>query len=283
MKTGRLSKDEKRFISKMLDTMSIEDIADKLERKIETVEKFVKGTLKEGISGIEQAQYSLEDRPYWAELMLQFDSSELVLFKYHWGRIISQFRDDVFPTEELQVVDVIKLELLMNRCLKSNKSNLEELNVQEAMLRLEREKDRYDQDTDLMMGAQRTIASLRAAQESLNKDYRELQAKKTTMLREIKGTREQRVKRLEDSKTSFPAWVATLMRDPELMKKYGVEMEKMRIAMNNEQTRLGKYHKYEDGQVDRPFLNCDTVNQGDDDKPEETTTTIEPIQENDDE
>jgi len=83
------------------------------------------------------------------------------------------------------------------------------------------------------------------------------------MLREIKGTREQRVKRLEDSKQSFIAWVASLMQDPDLMKTYGIEMEKMRLAMENEKIRLGKFHKYEDGQVDRPFLSADTVTEDD--------------------
>ena len=79
------------------------------------------------------------------------------------------------------------------------------------------------------------------------------------MLREMKGTREQRIKRLEDSKQSFTSWVAALMQDPEKIKKYGIEMEKMRLAMKKEEQRLGAYHKYEDGIVDQPFLTPDTV------------------------
>ena len=58
------------------------------------------------------------------------------------------------------------------------------------------------------------------------------------MLREMKGTREQRIKRLEDSKQSFTSWVASMMQDPELMKNYGIEMEKMKAAMKNESERL---------------------------------------------
>ena len=259
MKTGRLSNDEGRLIARLIDNMTVEDIAVKMDRRVETIEKFVKGTLREGLSGYEEAQYSLEDRPYWIELENQFDHAELELFKYHWSRIISQFRDDVLPTEELQVVDVIKLELLMNRSLKCSKDSIEQLNIHESMLNLEREKDREDQDTDLMISAQRAIAGIRAAQESLNKDYRELQSKKQSMLREIKGTREQRVKRLEDSKQSLVAWVASLMQDPELAKSYGLEMEKMRLAMEREKERLSAFHKYQDGTVDRPFLSVDSV------------------------
>lgn len=269
MKTGRLSKDEKRQIARLIDNMTVEDIAAQLDRRVDAIDKFVKETLRSGLSGIEEAQYSLEDRPYWIELQNQFDESELELFKYHWSRIISQFRDDVFPTEELQVVDVIKLELLMNRSLKCSKDSIEQLNMHEAMLNLEREKDREDQDTDLMISAQRAVAGIRAAQESLNKDYRELQSKKQSMLREIKGTREQRVKRLEDSKQSFIAWIASLAQDPELTKSFGIEMEKMRLAMEREKVRLSKFHKYEDGGVDRPFLNHETVRDNDPNKEDE--------------
>jgi hypothetical protein len=109
------------------------------------------------------------------------------------------------------------------------------------------------------MNLERQAAALRASQESLNRDYRELQSKKASMLREMKGTREQRIKRLEDSKQSFVAWVAMLIQDPETLKKYGIEMEKMKLAMQKESERLSAFHKYEDGGVDQPFLTPDTV------------------------
>lgn len=259
MKRGRISKEEKRTISRLIDTVSVEDIAKELDRDVNSVEDYIKRELKVGLSKEEQAAYSLVDRPYWRELTSQFTDEELELFKYHWARIISQFKDDVFPTEELQVVDVIKLEILMNRCLKGNKENIEQINLYESMVRDERSQDKDQQDMDYILNLERQVASLRASQESLNKDYRELQAKKASMLREMKGTREQRIKRLEDSKQSFTSWVAQLMLNPDLIKQYGTEMEKMKAAMNKERDRLATYHTYEDGQIDQPFLTPDTV------------------------
>ena len=79
------------------------------------------------------------------------------------------------------------------------------------------------------------------------------------MLKEMKATREQRVKRLEDSKQSLVGWIAYLMGNPDVTSQYGIEMEKMRLAMTQEKERLGAYHKYTDGQVDQPFLNSDTI------------------------
>lgn len=259
MKKGRISKDEERIINRLVDSLTVEDIALKLDRDVESIDSFIKRKLRKNLTNEEVAAFSLEDRPYWNELTGQFTDEELELFKYHWSRIIAQFKDDVFPTEELQVVDVIKLEILMNRCLKSNKDNLNELNMIDKMIRDERAKEKEDRDQDYLMNLERQAAALRASQESLNRDYRELQSKKASMLREMKGTREQRIKRLEDSKQSFTAWIATLMQDPETLKKYGIEMEKMRLAMLKERDRLSSFHKYEDGGIDQPFLTPDTV------------------------
>ena len=259
MKKGRLSKDEQRTISRLIDSLTVEDIAKKLDRSVSSIDDFVKRKFKVGMTNEEAAAYSLEDRPYWKELEAQFTIDELDLFKYHWSKIISQFKDDVFPTEEIQVVDVIKLEILMNRCLKGNKENIEQINTYTEMLREERSQDKDQQDIDYIINLERQVASLRASQESLNRDYRELQAKKGSMLKEMKGTREQRIKRLEDSKQSFTSWVASLMQDPALMKQYGIEMEQMRMAMKKEGERLSGLHQYEDGTVDQPFLTPDTV------------------------
>ena len=259
MKKGRFSKEEIQYIESKVLTDSPEQIAEYLNRDPESVGNFIKKNHGKGASAEEIAAFDLENRPYWAELKQQFTDEELKLFRYHWARIISQFRDDVIPTEELQVIDLIKLELLMNRSLKSNKDNIQQISALEALIAEERSRDPDQINMDTVFNMERQAASLKASQESLNKDYRELQTKKNSMLKEMKATREQRVKRLEDSKQSLTGWIAYLMSNPDVTKKYGIEMEKMRLAMNKEQERLSGYHKYTDGQVDQPFLNSDTI------------------------
>ena len=259
MRKGRLSKAETRFITENANTLSVEAIAEELSRDPKSIESFIKRKLKLGLSEEEEVAYSLEDRPYWKELRQQFTADELELFQYHWIRIISQFKDDVLPTEELQVVDAIKLEMLMNRSLKQNKENIDQINAFEALSQEERSADPDQQDRDYILNLERQIASLRAAQESLDRNYRDLQLKKNAMLKEMKGTREQRIKRLEDSRETFTGWIAHLMRNPDLIQEYGMEMEKMRLAMEEERKRLKKFHQYEDGTVDQPFLTSDTV------------------------
>ena len=64
-----------------------------------------------------QAEYELTIRPYWNKL----ESSSQMKAQFFTGQEWSQFKDDVTPTEEMQMVDLIKLELLMNRSLEGNK------------------------------------------------------------------------------------------------------------------------------------------------------------------
>ena len=79
------------------------------------------------------------------------------------------------------------------------------------------------------------------------------------MLKDLKGTREQRIKAIEDSKQTFASLVKQIATDKSFRTKIGVDMEKMRLAMEKEKARLSEFHTYEDGQVDQPFLTPDTV------------------------
>tara|TARA_Y100001938_G_scaffold145524_1_gene222363 strand:- start:15766 stop:16560 length:795 start_codon:yes stop_codon:yes gene_type:complete len=261
MKKGRFSKEEQKFIKENYESLSIEEIATELDRDPDSVESYVNSKLgKTAIDKREiEAYYDLKSRPYWRELEGQFTERELEILIYHWGRIIGQFRDDVLPTEELQVLDAIKLEVLMNRALKDQQTNLKDISKYEELVTDEKRKPLEVQDKDYIYSLERQVAVLRAASETMNRDYKDLQTKKSSMLKDLKATREQRVKRLEDSKQTFIGWVRNLMSDPQTRHEMGMEMEKMRLAAYKEQERLSEYHQYEDQIVDQPFLTPDTV------------------------
>ena len=78
------------------------------------------------------------------------------------------------------------------------------------------------------------------------------------MLKDLKGTREQRKRNSEDAKTNFSAWLKQL-EDVEVRKREGMDMEINRIAADRALESLSGYHEYEDGMVDQPFLNANTV------------------------
>ena len=262
MRKGRFDKKEIAFITENCDNMSVDELGERLGRDPDSVKRFIRKKLQKGISKQESrqlnAEYDLKSRFYWKDLKEQFSSDELEMFLYHWRRMIAQFKDDVFHTEEMQVVDAIKLEILMNRALKEQQKGMREIAILEDELADEKDKG-VNMNSDRVFNLERQVAVSRASLETLSRDYKDLQTKKNAMLKELKGTREQRIKQLEDSKQTFVGWVKEVANNAEFRNQLSVDMEKMRIAVQKEAKKLSEYHTYGDGMVDQPFLTAETV------------------------
>lgn len=262
MKTGRLSKAEWDYIEHNCDKLTAEQIAENLDRAIEPILKHL-SKIGKGPSTKKnfevQAAYDLKTRPYWGELQSQFSEEELKLFLYHWSQIVGQFRKDILPTEELQIIDVIKLEILMNRALREQQTSMRKVVEFEEMITAEKRLSMEDRDVEQIFNMERQIATLRAAKSEISREFKDLQTKKSAMFKDLKGTREQRIQKLENNKETFDGLVQKLLRDPEWVDEQNQYMEKFRMAVAEEKKRLGDYHEFADGMVDRPFLNEETV------------------------
>ena len=261
MKKGRFSVDEMSFIEAQAEVLSPDQIAEKLDRDPASIRDWIEKNVGFSASQKKEAAVAneLKAKPYYRELSNQFSAEELEMFEFHFKKMWSQFKDDVFNTEEMQIIDTIKLEILMNRILKSQMDNQQEVLMNERLVQDEKARDKDQRDMDLIINMERQIAILRASQETLSKDYNDLQARKATMLKDLKGTREQRIKAIEDSKLTFASLVKKIATDPSYRNHIGIEMEKMRLATEKEKERLSEYSNYEDGIVDQPFLTSETV------------------------
>jgi len=259
MRKGRLDLSEQKYIKENIKDVSYENIATVLDRDPKSVLLWIKQNI--GINANDrkevEALNELKNKAYWYDLETQFNEDELEMFVFHWKKMWSQFRDDVFHTEEIQIVDTIKLEILMNRSLKFQNDNIKAISALEQ-LKIE-ENQRPDRDIDLVINIDRQVAVLRASQESISRDYKDLQTKKSAMIKDLKGTREQRIKAIEDSKTTFASLIKKIIMDPDFRRSAGIEMEKMRLAMDAERIRLSESHTYADNVSDQPFLTSETV------------------------
>lgn len=262
MKKGRFSVDEMKFIEANAEVLSPQQIATQLDRDPESIHNWISEKIGFSAKQKKEAEVAneLKSKPYYRELDSQFSSDELEMFEFHFKKMWSQFKDDVFHTEEMQIIDTIKLEILMNRILKSQQENQKSIEDIERLVREEKSRDRDQRDMEMIVNFERQVAMLRASQETLSKDYKDLQARKATMLKDLKGTREQRIKAIEDSKQTFASLVKKIAIDPQYRTQLGIEMEKMRLATEKEKERLSEYTQYEDGQVDQPFLTPETLN-----------------------
>lgn len=262
MKKGRLSKEEWDYIEAWADEKDASEIARDLDREIDPIILYLKRIGKTKFKKAEipvQAEYDIKSKPYWNDLKKQFSADELELLLYHWKQIITQFRKDVLHTEEQQILDTIKMEVLMNRALIEQNETLNQIKGLERELEVEESKPAAVRDKEYYFALQRQIASLRAAKESLGKEYKELQTKKSALLKEIKGTRDQRILKLEGNKQTFSGLISRLLSDPDFFASQGREMELMRLASNGAKKQLYKMHEFCNNEVDRPLLTPESV------------------------
>jgi len=260
LKTGRFTASEINYIYQNHDKQTVDQLARKLNRAATTIHQWIEKNigLTENNKKEIEANNELRSRPYYRELQKQFSPDELEMFAFHFKRMWSQFvNDGVFHTEEMQILDAIKSEILMNRSLRNQQANADQIRDLEKDIRDEQNQSPPDQN--LIQNLQRQIAVLLAGVENLSRDYKDHQARKSATLKELKGTRSDRIKQIEDSKQTFATLVTKLTVDPLYRKAIGIEMEKMRLAAQSERERLSKDITYEDGLIDKPLLNSDSV------------------------
>lgn len=260
-KSGPYSAEEKTYISDQAGKISPEQIAQKLLRNPKKITDYM---TKQGLmkyyykEDLEKDQLqNIRKSRYWNTLCEQFSKDELDSFEYHWQNIVKQFRDDILHTEELQIVDVIKLQLMMDRNQKKQKQAMDHIDFLRSEIAKERKNTPPD-DKKLQSLSQDLAASFSGI-EALDKDHVMLLKEKNNALQKIKATREQRVHQIENSKETLVGWVKQLYTNPKLRYDLGIKMEKMRIATQVEFSRLSAPHIFADGVVDRPILNHETA------------------------
>lgn len=263
-KMGRFSVSELNFLKQNAELLTIDEISRKLNRDPESIDKWIKKNV--GLSQIEKKEIEgsseLKKREYYKELQEQFTDKELALFEMHFKRMWVQFKDDVFHTEEMQIIDLCKYEILMNRTLKNQRAAYQQIEDLEKELKELRsiELDCLDpRDRDNILNIERQISAIRSSLEMMGREFKEYQQRKGSLIKELKGTREQRIKDVESAKQSFPTLVKRLIVDPAYRRAVGIELETMRHAMEQEWKRLSEPMVYNDGVTDRPLLNSDTV------------------------
>ena len=132
----------------------------------------------------------------------------------------------------------------------------------ELQLTREEQRDIDEQDTGLMLNIETQLNAAMASQNARTTEHMKLQEKKDGKFKDLKATRDQRFKQLEDSRTSFFDLMKTLDEHASRIKE-GRHMELMKMATDRIVEDLSEYTEFEDGTVDQPFLNHETIKEED--------------------
>jgi len=263
-KNGRWSKEDEKFMAENYKLLTIQDIATQLKRNPITVEKYIRERFNGGKDIIVEVKqkdsYDITNSPVWVIIKTQFSQEEQEYFLFLYSQVMHQFKYDVLPTERMQVIEVCRLDILIARAL--TKMNEIKHRVEEMSKQIDLEKSVGDLEKEDMMRIQQldmNRISSETAHVNYSKDYKELLDRRNNLFKEIKGTREQRIKRIEESKETIGTMLAALIDNHQMRRDLGIQLEKFRLGVKIEYERLSEYHTYLDGKVEQPFLNSDNI------------------------
>lgn len=259
-KEGRFSRQDIRFVQEHCLKQSDAWIADRLGRTeyaVRTVR--LKLEREQSTLGTEDAmsvaKRLLHRREDWNHIKSQYSTEELKLFEYHWAKLLAQFGETT-TTEELQIMKLIQMDIMMGRVAINKK-----LIISETEYKRKRRDEEIalddSKDIDLINDLDREIMALQSADQFHTREYKELVVEYDKMMKSLKGTRDQRIARIENSQTSFVEWMRVHEEDTKRHQEAN-EMELMRVAMEKEKDRLSEWHTYLDGSIDQPFLNSES-------------------------
>jgi hypothetical protein len=263
-KRGQLSLEEEKFIRDNLQILTVETIAEQLNRNVAPIKRYISET-KNLLSGDQAAEddllkQKLYGKTFWHEIKKQFDeeSGELEYFENVWINLLKQFREDVLPAEELQIKQFITIDILINRSMKERKRHISETEKLQRLVDAEYDKPDDQRDVPRLANLETQLSFARNSIANYTNEYTKLLGEQQKISKDLKATREQRIKRIEDGKSSWVGLIR-MLEDEDIREKEGREMEIIRLATNKAKDNLMSYHQYQDGKLDTPFLTPESV------------------------
>lgn len=263
-KRGQLGLTEEQFIRDNYGILSVEQIAEHLNRSAAPINRFISEnnvfSNSEEAKDYETLKQKLHGKSFWNEITNQFDetSGELEYFESTWINLMKQFREDVLAAEELQIKQFITIDILINRSMKERKRHIAETAKLQKLVDDEYAKSEDDRDIPKLTNLETQLSFARNSIANYTNEYTKLLNEQQKISKDLKATREQRIKRIEDGKSSWIGLIR-MLEDEDIREKEGREMEILKQATNNFKRDLSNYHEYEDGVVDQPFLTPESV------------------------
>jgi len=263
-KRGQLSLTEEKYIKDNIHNASIEEIASALNRNPPPIKKFIeKNNLlqaPEDKADTEILKVKLRSKSFWNEVRKQFDedTGELSYFENTWVNLIKQFREDVLLAEELQIKQFITIDILINRSMKERKRHISETEKLQKQVDFEYEMPESDRDTAKLANLETQLSFARNSIASYTNEYTKLLSEQQKISKDLKATREQRIKRIEDGKSSWTGLIR-MLEDEDIREKEGRQLEILKMATDKFKNDLYDLHEYQDKELDRPILNSDSV------------------------
>lgn len=258
-KRGQLSLSEESYIQENVHVLSLDEIAKNLNRHAGPIKRYISEnsllTDPEEKLAHQTLKDKLHSKTFWIEITKQFDdvTGELEYFENTWVGLIKQFREDVLPAEELQIKQFITIDILINRSMKERKRHIAETDKLQKLVDAEYIKAESDRDIPKLANLETQLSFARNSIANYTNEFTKLLNEQQKISKDLKATREQRIKRIEDGKSSWVGLIR-MLEDEQIREKAGREMEILNMAAQKAKSQLQQYHNYADKIVDIPLL-----------------------------
>ena len=263
-KRGQLSLDEEKYIRDNVNSLAIEDIAEYLNRSTAPVKRYIEEqqlfVSSDDKKDDETLRYKLHSKTFWSEIIRQFDedTGELKYFEDTWIGLIKQFREDVLPAEELQIKQFITIDILINRSMKERKRHISDTEKLQKLVDDQYAKPEIERDIPKLANLETQLGFARNSISNYTNEYTKLLNEQQKISKDLKATREQRIKRVEDGKSSWTGLIR-MLEDEEIREREGKQMEILALATARVKQKVTEFHQYNDGGIDKPFLTPESV------------------------
>ncbi len=267
-KKGAISTQEKKFIKENTGVLTVEEIAEKLNRNVDFVKKYtVKSMASAGVYNPEDIDYEIklkiESSESWKAVVKELTESEMRRFIEIYTKMIGQFRGDVTAIEETQIMQAAKMEILMSREMQLMR------NMTEQIEKLETELMGFGKNEDLEVDemarknlVEEMLSSYRTGMSQSHTPHLKMQEKFNELIKMLKGSRDQRINKIDSIKVS---WIDVLkeINDDTTREIAGITMETNQREYKKEFKRLASSHTYTNQTVDQPILSSESYHEED--------------------
>ena len=260
---GPFSNKEKAEIAEFLETgKSLEELSLILNRSVKQLTEYCKNLNPNKSTPMrrtedEELTIELHSQADWKMLQKEYTSTELAFFEIEYVSYRKQFKD-LTKTEIKQLHQLIMLDVKIHRHnedLMRDQKDIDRMDKLLKQLYQENEGNPMNLNNPNMMAIAELETQRQACRSGKNargKEAKDLLDKHSSILKDLKSTREQRIKNLDDQ-GKFIGLLKQLENE-ERRKSIAEITGLMDLAVEKETDRLLQPHKYLDGMIDLPLL-----------------------------
>lgn len=254
IKGGKLTLQEQAYIKANIGAQNIEQIAQHLCRRPALIEDFLENKTRDGIN-VNQTLEILRQSHEFELLKSELTEKELKIFEKKYSQWVAQFQGDIVFSEQNQIFNAIKHEILMSNIMKQRK------NMEETLLEIDNEinsiresdtmegRDKQDRITNL----RKDKANLHGIYSAIINQYHEQNKIYSTMLKDLNASRSNRKPKEDVKKNHIMTLLEKMANDPERI-QLGEEAELEKLSAEEEGNKYRQETRFVDDTVQIPFI-----------------------------